>query len=212
MKLKSQPTHSDFAVFLETSSGFAQAAQEMESLIKKRLCNSFFELEMPNDADKIALWETRKIPSLVNLGTALEITLKCMIICQENDKNLPGHRTHDLVKLYDSLLQEIRNKLDAIFQICQKKSPRLIAFDVALAELDPSDEAKPTSSLKDWLKIFSEHQKMRYAGLDTERCRTYVDNVDAFFLFLDDAKKLADELAVKKGILANSIVFPFPSS
>lgn len=205
MKPKSQPTHSDFAVFLETSLGFAQAAQKMEYHIRESLCASFFDLKMPIDADKIARWETRKIPSLVNLGTALEIMLKSMIICQENDKNLPGHRTHDLVKLYDSLSQNIRNKLDDIFLTCMKKNPRLIAFDVALAQLDPSDEAKPTSSLKDWLKIFSEHQKMRYAGLETERCRTYVDNVDAFFLFLNDTKKLVIELAIKKGILANPI-------
>ena len=177
----------------------------MESLIRESLCNSFFEFNMPNDSDKIALWETRKIPSLVNLGTALEITLKSMIICQENDKNLPGHRIHDLVKLYDSLLQNLRNKLDDIFLICQKKSPMLLAFDVALAEMDPLDEAKQTTSLKDWLKIFSEHQKMRYAGLETERCRTYVDNVDAFFLFLKDVRKLAVKLAVEKGILAYTI-------
>ncbi len=177
----------------------------MEHHIKERLCNSFFDFKMPNDSDKIALWETKKIPSHVNLGTALEITLKSMIIYEKNDKTLQGYHIHDLVKLYDSLSQDLCKKLDDIFQICQQKSHILIAVDVALAEMEPLDEVKQTTSLEDWLKFFSEHQKMRYAGLETEQFRTYVDNVDAFFLFLNDAKKLVVELAVKKGILANPI-------
>ena len=205
MKPISQPTHSDFAVFLETSSGFAQAALGMEHLIRESLCNSFFEFKMPNDSDKIALWETKKIPSHVNLGTALEITLKSMIIYEKNDKTLQGYHIHDLVKLYNSLSQNLRDQLDEIFRICQKKSPTLIAFDVALAPMNPLAEATQTTLLKDWLIFFSEHQKMRYAGLETKQCRTYVDNVDAFFLFLNDTKKLVVELAVKKGILANPI-------
>ena len=205
MPPQSQPSHADFAVFLETSSGFAQAAQSMEHLIKETLCNSFFEFKMPNDSDKIALWETRKIPSLVNLGTALEITLKSMIICEENDKSLPGNKIHDLVRLYNSLSQNLRDQLDEFFRICQKKSPTLIAFDVALAPMNPLDEATQTTLLKDWLKFFSAHQKMRYAGLETEQYRTYVDNVDAFFLFLKDTRKLVVKLAVREGILVNPI-------
>ena len=214
------PSQNDFVMFLNSSLGFADCAKLMEDFLQKEVCSSFLNANL--STPQIAYWETRKIASHVNLGTAIEIALKSIILCKVNsDKNLTDYRTHNLIELYDCIAENsecLRKKLDDLFGDSQKKSPKLVAIEVKMKSvLESSPTSGPVltiTSLKKWLEIISNflnlpggdsskisYQKMRYIGLETTRCKTYIDNPTAFFLFLEFAQKLAFELAKEEGII-----------
>ena len=153
------------------------------------------------------VWESLKTASHFNLGIALELRLKCLL--QLHDMT-PGKSN-----LLAAHLDHLRNghsrtavKLENLFRQAANNHPfKLEVFlttDSPIALVRPRN--RPLNTLRDFLVYMDEDValfKKRYSwetSMNNE-WQHYLDNLNAFFEFIDTTEKLAIGIAQDKGIV-----------
>ena len=153
------------------------------------------------------VWESLKTASHFNLGIALELRLKCLL--QLHDMT-PG-KSNLLAAHFDHLWNgqsSMAVKLEDLFRQAINNHPfKLEAFLTAYSTKVPvGPRNRPLNSLKDFLVYMDEDValfKKRYSwetSMNNE-WQHYLDNLNAFFEFIDTTEKLAIGIAQDKGIV-----------
>ncbi|MCY4004174.1 MAG: hypothetical protein OXF33_10765 [Rhodospirillales bacterium] len=159
-----------------------------------------------------SVWESLKTASHFNLATALELRLKCLLLLHDIVPLQRGSG-HCLAKLYRQFGERggaTEGTLKALFRKAIADRPfELLAFlttDAPNAPEGPGDRMLAT--LMDvfvYLDEDAELWKKRYAwertAGDDAQWQHYIDDLGAFFEFLDATESLAMELARKRGIV-----------
>lgn len=159
-----------------------------------------------------SVWESLKTVSHFNLAVSLELRLKCLLHLH-GIKPVSGRAGHLLAKLHDQLdeqrdSRDTRERLEAVFRSAKEANAfRLVAF---LSSDNPDVPEGPRDrkldTLRDCLAYLDEDMELwrkRYSWeMASERqWRHYVDNLDAFLVFLDGTESFATELARQKGLV-----------
>ena len=157
-----------------------------------------------------SVWEALKTASHFNLAIALELRLKCLLRLHDIVP-LQGHSGHSLAKLYRQFGQRgsaTAGTLKELFRKANADRPfELLAFlttDAPNAPEDPRD--RELTTLMDVFVYLDENAELwskRYAweAAAGEQWQHYIDDLGAFFEFLDATESLAMELARKRGIV-----------
>lgn len=143
------------------------------------------------------MWASMKEVSHFNLGTALELMLK-MILVREKVPRKKGHR---LAALYDEMPGKERKKLDSTFdEIFKTKPVSWVAFitqektaprpDDPFASMKERPKRTDGSSLMNFFRDFDDKARLwekRYAWEDVEKnqWRYYLDDISAFTELID---------------------------
>ena len=157
-----------------------------------------------------SVWESLKTASHFNLAIALELRLKCLLRL-ENLEPPQGRDGHSLAKLYDLFGTHAKStaaELNRLFgQAITEHQFELVAF---LSTDDPDIPEGPDDrqlkSLKDFLTCMDDDIELwskRYAWEHAAggQWQHYLNDLAAFFKFLDVTESLATEMARKRGIV-----------
>lgn len=157
-----------------------------------------------------SVWESLKTVSHFNLAISLELRLKCLLHLH-GIAPVTGRDGHLLAKLYDRIFESRRDtveKLESLFCQAIRNNPfELVAF---LSTDSPAIPERPCdrelNGLRDFLVYMDEDVelwKKRYSWemVAEKRWRHYVDNLDAFWEFLDATERFAAEMARKNGLV-----------
>ena len=159
-----------------------------------------------------SVWESLKTVSHFNLAVSLELRLKCLLHLHEI-KPVSGRAGHLLAKLHDQLdeqrdSRDTRERLEAVFRSAREANAfSLVAF---LSSDNPDVPEGPRNrkldTLRDCLAYMDEDMELwrkRYSWeMASERqWRHYVDNLDAFLVFLDATESFATEMARQRGLV-----------
>ena len=201
--------------------GDARAFRQSASLIEREITR----LEVRNgDLSPVGgasgwpshtVWESLKTASHFNLAIALELRLKCLL--RLNAVKPPGggdgHRLAGLHDLFGTRGAAAEAELERLYGQAAAEHPfTLVAFlstnDPAVPEAPAS---RPLQSLKDVFTYMDDDVQLwrkRYAWEDaaSEKWRHYIDDLSAFFAFLDTSENLAMETARKQGIVRQPTV------
>ena len=157
-----------------------------------------------------SVWESLKTASHFNLAIALELRLKCLLHLHDIQP-LQGREGHCLAGLYQqfgSRRSFAGTRLEELFGIAVADRPcTLVAFlstDTPDMPEGPADRELRT--LKDVLAYMDEDAELwrkRYSweSAADRQWRHYMDDLGAFFRFLDTTEGLAMELARERGIV-----------
>ena len=157
-----------------------------------------------------SVWESLKTASHFNLAVALELRLKCLLRLHGIEP-AQGREGHSLAKLYEQFGDDgssAETRLEELFGEAMADRPcTLVAFlstDTPDMPEGPADRELRT--LKDVLGYMDEDAELwrkRYSweSAADRRWRHYIDDLGAFFLFLDATESLAMELARWRGIV-----------
>ena len=185
---------------------FAQAAWLIEREIKQLNVR-------PADQTRVGgtgwpsheVWESLKTTSHFNLGIALELKLKCLLVL-ETDRDPLQH--HKLEELYEKLSVNVRRRLDKLFQQAQgKEQHTLEAFiNMATPETPERPPNRELNNLKDFCIYFDKDMKLsmkRYTWemLSKEQWRHYLSSLDWMLRFLDLTEELVEEIAREAGLV-----------
>ncbi|MDE0335881.1 MAG: hypothetical protein OXI64_13040 [Defluviicoccus sp.] len=156
------------------------------------------------------VWESLKTASHFNLAIALELRLKCLLHL-DGAKPPKGRDGHRLVGLYDRFGARgvsTAAELERLFGEAMNEHPfELVAF---LSTDDPAVPEGPAhrrlQSLRDLFAYMDEDVELwrkRYAWEHAAggQWQHYIDDLSAFFAFLDTSETLAMEMARKQGIV-----------
>ena len=139
------------------------------------------------------LWLSKKTVSLFNLGIALELMLKMVLVLNERPKT----NVHSLTKLYDSLPNKPQSELEGAYQKHLHNSldsGRLISLRFSASDL-PKEKQPPLtpdiSTLRNFFDYFDSHAslyKKRYAWEDVanETWNYYIDDISLFVNLIND--------------------------
>ena len=157
-----------------------------------------------------SVWESLKTASHFNLAISLELRLKCFLLLQ-NVNPMKGFEGHCLARLHGQFNANGRVTvavLDELFQEAATEFPfRLVAF---LSTDDPAvpagPEARELTTLKDFFAYMDEDVelwKKRYSWENATKgqWQHYLDDLSAFFAFLDKTEVLAAQMARERGIV-----------
>ena len=159
-----------------------------------------------------SVWESLKTVSHFNLAISLELRLKCLLHLH-GIKPVSGRDGHLLAKLHDQLggrpdVRDTREQLEELFRRAREANAfSLVAFlssDSPDVPEGPGD--RKLSTLRDWLAYMDEDMELwrkRYSWevASDRQWRHYVDNLDAFLVFLDASETFATELARHRGLV-----------
>lgn len=157
-----------------------------------------------------SVWESLKTASHFNLAIALELRLKCLLRLH-GIKPVRGREGHCLAKLYEQFGDDgssAETNLEKLFEEAMAVHPcTLVAFlstDTPDMPEGPADRELRT--LKDVLAYMDEDAELwrkRYSweSAADRQWRHYIDDLGAFFQFLDATESLAMELARRRGIV-----------
>ena len=157
-----------------------------------------------------SVWESLKTASHFNLAIALELRLKCLLRLHGIEP-VWGREGHFLAKLYEQFGDDgssAETNLEKLFEEAMAVHPcTLVAFlstDTPDMPEGPGDRELRT--LKDVLAYMDEDAELwrkRYSWESTadRQWRHYIDDLGAFFQFLDATESLAMELARRRGIV-----------
>ncbi len=136
--------------------------------------------------------ESLKTASHFNFGIALELFLKSLMLAE--NKNPP--KKHTLVKIFNKLSYESRDKAKKLFsETAGKENNSLVAF-INTPTPDPSLVSSPPNrnlhTFEDWLGYFDEEMQMeikRYSheNIPNREWRHYIENLNPFIEFLKNA-------------------------
>ena len=140
------------------------------------------------------LWLSKKSVSLFNLGIALELMLKLVLVL--NDK--PKTNEHSLTRLYDRLPHKAQSELERVYNEYLHESldvGRLIYMRVSASEKPEKKQPPVTpdiSTLRNFFDYFDAHAslyKKRYAWEDVakETWNYYIDDISLFVRLIDTA-------------------------
>ena len=179
----------------ENIKDFTIAAQHMEREIESFGLKPNDNLPVPTRAEvKFSdLWLSKKTVSLFNLGIALELMLKLVLLLNESPKT----NEHSLTRLYDSLPRKPQNELERAYQKHLHDSlddGRLISMRFSASVL-PKEKQPPLtpdiSTLRNFFDYFDSHAslyKKRYAWEDVakETWNYYIDDISLFVNLIND--------------------------
>lgn len=157
-----------------------------------------------------SVWESLKTASHFNLAISLELRLKCLLHLV-GVVPLKGFDGHHLAKLYDQF-DDSKNcivaKLEDLFREATTDFPfDLVAF---LSTDDPNVPARPGDrklvTLTDFFAYMDEDVELWKKRYSWERAadrkwQHYLDDLSAFFAFLDKTEVLATKMAREQGIV-----------
>ena len=154
-----------------------------------------------------SVWESLKTASHFNLAISLELRLKCFLHLQD----VTPLKGHCLAKLYGQLGVDGRAtvaRLEELFREATTEFPfRLVAF---LSTDDPAVPAGPDDreliTLRDLFAYMDEDVELwrkRYSWehAANRQWQHYLDDLSAFFAFLDKTEVLATQMARERGIV-----------
>ena len=157
-----------------------------------------------------SVWESLKTASHFNLSISLELRLKCLLGLH-GVAPVHGRSGHCLAGLYDRLGEggdSARARLERLFAQAMTRRPfRLVAFLSTDAPEMPEPPGERTlETLRDVLAYMDEDAELwrkRYSWekATAEQWRHYIDDLGAFFEFLDTTESLAMEMARRRGIV-----------
>ena len=157
-----------------------------------------------------SVWESLKTASHFNLAIALELRLKCLLLLHDI-KPRQRRSGHSLAKLYRQFGEHGSDTASALKELYRKaiadRPFELLAFlttDAPNAPEGPRD--RELTTLMDVFVYLDEDAELwskRYAweAAAGEQWQHYIDDLGAFFEFLDATESLAMELARKRGIV-----------
>ena len=137
------------------------------------------------------MWVSMKTVSHFNLGIALELMLKLLVLL--NSKAIPAH--HELTKLHDDIPEKYQEELEAVFQECVSVVPNGFS---SIAFLN-SDSPKPVRSsladrdittLRGFLEYFDQDvmlylKRYSYELIEQQKWRHYLSDISAFVELID---------------------------
>ena len=189
---------------------FANAATTAEEEIERLdlLYNSRAAVPGMNGRIHYGMWESMKTVSHFNLGIALELMLKLLLIL--NDKGYD--HIHGLSDLHDALPPLVQQELESTF----RNSPRGLQGGVEVRALitkpppaPPSPLTRDLSTLKDFFKYFDEDVRlslMRYSHelIEQREWRHYLSNISLFVEVINQvlgniARYIPPEVVVEHG-------------
>ena len=156
------------------------------------------------------VWESLKTASHFNLAIALELRLKCLLRLDgaRPPEGGAGHRLAGLYDLFGARGVSTGVELERLYGQAMAEHPfTLVAFlstDGPAVPEGPAD--RPLRSLKDVFAYMDEDVKpgtKRYAWEHAAgaQWQHYVDDLSAFFAFLDTSENLAMAMARRRGIV-----------
>ena len=159
-----------------------------------------------------SVWESLKTVSHFNLAISLELRLKCFLHLH-GITPVSGRDGHLLAKLYDQLdgqcdARDIREQLDELFRRAKEANAfNLVAFlssDSPDVPEGPRD--RKLNTLRDCLVYMDEDMELwrkRYSWemASEKQWRHYMDNLDAFLVFLDTTETFATKMARQRGMV-----------
>ena len=174
---------------------FKTTAAHVESEIKRYGIRHGSDEPVHNTGGRrhLDMWVSMKSVSHFNLGIALELLLKQILILN----NVDFDKTHRLVKLYELITTEFQIRLESTYQECRNTVPEgyeLIAF-VNTASPDPVTvpplENRDISTLRGFFEYFDEDvilSEKRYSWelINKGKWRHYLSNLSVFIKFIDE--------------------------
>ena len=157
-----------------------------------------------------SVWESLKTASHFNLAISLELRLKCLLhlLGVAPLKGLDGHRLARLYDQFGDTDSPTVAELEESFREATTEFPvELVAF---LSTDDPEVPAKPGDreliTLADFfayvdedVQLWSKRYAWEHAG--SRQWQHYLDDLSAFFAFLDKTEDLATQMARAQGIV-----------
>ena len=179
----------------ENIKDFTIAAQHMEREIKSYGLKPDDNRPVPGRPEMrfSDLWLSKKTVSLFNLGIALELMLKLVLLL--NDRRRTNE--HSLARLYDALPHKPQSELERAYQRHLHNSlddGRLISMRFSASVLPKGKQLPLTpdiSTLRKFLDYFDSHAslyKKRYAWEDVakETWNYYIDDISLFVNLVND--------------------------
>ena len=144
------------------------------------------------------MWASIKEVSHFNLGTALELMLKMILL----RKNKELKRVHSLAELYDLIPEKEQKKLNSAFDEIFKKQKINFVAAITISQCASKPNDDPFASMKDgpkqangsrlkkFFQNFDKNSRLwgkRYAWEDVEKkeWRYYIDDISAFTELID---------------------------
>ena len=137
-------------------------------------------------------WVSMKSVSHFNLGIALELLLKMLLILN----NISFEKTHRLVKLYDLIPEKFQIQLESTYQKCRNTVPEgyeLTAF-INSASPDPTTlpslENREISTLREFFEYFDEdvilsEKRYSWEHISQGKWRHYLSDISVFTSLID---------------------------
>ena len=157
-----------------------------------------------------SVWESLKTASHFNLAIALELRLKCLLRLHGIEP-VKGREGHCLAKLYEQFGDDgssAETRLEELFGEAMADRPcTLVAFlSTDTPDMPEGPVDRELRTLKGVLAYMDEDAELwrkRYSreSAADRQWRHYIDDLGAFFQFLDTTESLAMELARSRGIV-----------
>ena len=159
-----------------------------------------------------SVWESLKTVSHFNLVISLELRLKCFLHLH-GITPVSGRDGHLLANLYDQLdgqcdTRDIREQLEELFRRAKEANAfNLVAFlSSDSPDVPESPRDRKLNTLRDCLVYMDEDMELwrkRYSWemASEKQWRHYMDNLDAFLVFLDTTETFATEMARQRGMV-----------
>lgn len=157
-----------------------------------------------------SVWESLKTASHFNLATALELRLKCLLHLDgiEPPHGPGGHRLAELHGLFGARGSATEAELERLFgQAASAYSFRLVAFLSTDGPAVPEGPGyRQLQGLADFFAYMDEDAELWRKRYSWERVaggqwQHYLDDLSAFFAFLDITEGLATETARRRKIV-----------
>ena len=135
-------------------------------------------------------WVSMKAVSHFNLGTALELLLKLLLI--RSGGTAPNR--HELAKLYDALLDKDRKELESKYRVSRRESSNFALLMFNNPGSEPPPDTRNINSLKGFLKYLDQDvmvSKKRYSWEQARDgvWRYYLSDITVFVELIDRVMK-----------------------
>ena len=157
-----------------------------------------------------SVWESLKTASHFNLSISLELRLKCLLRLHDIAP-LQGRSGRRLAELYDQFGEggtSTEARLGQLFLEATTDHPfKLVAFlSTDVPDVPEGPVERLLKTLRDVLAYMDENAELwrkRYSweNADSGQWQHYIDDLGAFFEFLDTTESLSTEMARQRGIV-----------
>ncbi len=155
-----------------------------------------------------SVWEALKTASHFNLSISLELRLKCLLRLHDI-LPLQGPSGHCLAKLYyqfDNHGSSTKAKLEEIFRTVNRPFTLVAFLSTDIPDIPEGPRERRVETLGDVLAYMDEDAQLwrkRYSWehAASRKWQYYIDDLEAFFEFLDKTESLATEMARQRGIV-----------
>ena len=135
-------------------------------------------------------WVSMKAVSHFNLGTALELLLKLLLI--RSGRSVPNR--HALAKLHDALTENDRKELESKYRACRRESPNFALLMFNNSDSEPPPDTRNINSLRGFLEYLDRDvmvSKKRYSWEQARDgvWRYYLSDITVFDELIDRVMK-----------------------